>query len=34
MNLEYKKLNEITFIGYYTSIKIDEGYEKCPEILG
>ena len=31
MNLEYKKLNEMTFIGYYTSIKIDEGYEKCPE---
>lgn len=21
----------MTFIGYYTSIKIDEGYEKCPE---
>lgn len=31
MKLEYKHLQEMTFIGYYTEIKMNEGYEKCPE---
>ena len=30
MKLEYKHLKEMTFIGYYTEIKMNEGYEKCP----
>ena len=31
MKLEYKHQKEMTFIGYYTEIKMNEGYEKCPE---
>lgn len=30
MKLEYKHLKEMTFIGYYTEIKMNEGYKKCP----
>ena len=30
MKLEYKHQKEMTFIGYYTEIKMNEGYEKCP----
>ena len=30
MKLEYKHLQEMTFIGYYTEIMMNEGYEKCP----
>ena len=31
MKLTYEKKNEMTFIGYHTEIKPDEGYIKCPE---
>ena len=31
MKLEYKHQKELTFNGYYTEIKMNEGYEKCPE---
>lgn len=30
IKLEYKHLKEMTFIGFYTEIKMNEGYEKCP----
>ena len=30
MKLEYKHLKEMTFIGYYTEIMMNEGYKKCP----
>ena len=31
MNITYEKKNEMTFIGYHTEIRPDEGYQKCPE---
>ena len=31
MKLTYEKKEEMTFIGYHTEIKFDEGYIKCPE---
>ena len=31
MNLTYEKKEGMTFIGYHTEIKPDEGYIKCPE---
>ena len=31
MKLTYEKNKEMTFIGYHTEIKPDEGYIKCPE---
>jgi len=31
MDIRYEKKEAITFIGYHTNIKPDEGYKKCPE---
>lgn len=31
IKFENKHLKEMTFIGYYTEIMMNEGYEKCPE---
>ena len=31
MELSYEKKDEMTFIGYHTEIKPDEGFIKCPE---
>lgn len=31
MKLTYEKKEAMTFIGYHTEIKPDEGYVKCPE---
>ena len=31
MKLTYEKKNEMSFIGYHTEIKPEEGYIKCPE---
>ena len=31
MNLTYEKKEAMTFIGYHTEIKPEEGYVKCPE---
>lgn len=31
MNLTYEKKEAMTFIGYHTEIKPDEGYIKCSE---
>ena len=31
MNVSYEKKTELTFIGYHTEIRPEEGYQKCPE---
>lgn len=31
MKIGYEHKKELTFIGYYTAIASDEGYQKCPE---
>ena len=31
MNVSYEHKDAMTFIGYHTSIRPDEGYAKCPE---
>lgn len=31
MNVNYEKKPTMTFIGYHTEIRPDEGYQKCPE---
>lgn len=31
MNVDYEKKQAMTFIGYHTEIRPDEGYQKCPE---
>jgi len=31
MNVTYEKKEAITFIGFHTEIKPEEGYQKCPE---
>lgn len=31
MNVKYEEKPMMTFIGYYTEIRPDEGYQKCPE---
>lgn len=31
MNVTYEKKPEMTFIGYHTEIRPEEGYQKCPE---
>ena len=31
MNVTYEKKNAMTFIGYHTEIRPEEGYQKCPE---
>ena len=31
MNVTYEKKNAMTFIGYHTEIRANEGYVKCPE---
>ena len=31
MNVTYEKKNAMTFIGYHTEIRPNEGYVKCPE---
>ena len=31
MEVIYEKKKEMTFIGYHTVIRLDEGYQKCPE---
>ncbi len=31
MNATYEKKKAMTFIGYHTEIRPDEGYVKCPE---
>ena len=31
MNVRYEKKPEMTFIGYHTEIRPEEGYQKCPE---
>ena len=31
MEVIYEKKKEMTFIGYHTVIRPDEGYQKCPE---
>ena len=31
MNVKYEKKLEMTFIGYHTEIRPEEGYQKCPE---
>ena len=31
MNVNYEKKPAMTFIGYHTEIRPDEGYQKCPE---
>ena len=31
MNVKYEKKPEMTFIGYHTEIRPEEGYQKCPE---
>lgn len=31
MNINYEHKKELTFIGYYTVIAPEEGYQKCPE---
>ena len=34
MNVTYEKKDAMTFIGYHTEIRPEEGYQKCPGILG
>ncbi len=31
MNVIYEKKPALTFIGYHTEIRSEEGYQKCPE---
>ena len=31
MNIIYEKKDAMTFIGFYTEIRPEEGYQKCPE---
>ena len=31
MKVNYENKPEMTFIGYYTEIRPEEGYQKCPE---
>ena len=31
MNVTYEKKDAMTFIGYHTEIRPEEGYQKCPE---
>ena len=31
MNVIYEKKPAMTFIGFHTEIKPNEGYQKCPE---
>ncbi len=31
MDVRYEEKEKMTFIGYHTSIRMEEGYEKCPE---
>ena len=31
MKLKYINQDDLTFIGFYTKIKLNEGYQKCPE---
>ncbi len=31
MNVTYEKKSAMTFIGFHTEIRPDEGYQKCPE---
>ena len=31
MKVTYEKKNAMTFIGYHTEIRPEEGYQKCPE---
>ena len=31
MNIAYEKKNAMTFIGFHTEIRPEEGYQKCPE---
>ena len=31
MNITYEKKDAMTFIGYHTEIRPEEGYQKCPE---
>ena len=31
MHVNYEKKPEMTFIGYHTEIRPEEGYQKCPE---
>ena len=31
MNVKYEKKPAMTFIGYHTEIRPEEGYQKCPE---
>lgn len=31
MNVNYEKKPAMTFIGYHTEIRPNEGYQKCPE---
>ena len=31
MNIVYEKKDAMTFIGFHTEIRPDEGYQKCPE---
>ena len=31
MNVVYEKKSTMTFIGYHTEIRPEEGYQKCPE---
>lgn len=31
MNMNHEKKSAMTFIGYHTEIRPDEGYQKCPE---
>jgi len=31
MNVTYEKKNAMTFIGFHTEIRPNEGYQKCPE---
>ena len=30
MNITYEKKDAMTFIGYHTEIRPEEGYQKCP----
>ena len=31
MNVTYEKKDAMTFIGYHTEIRPEDGYQKCPE---
>lgn len=34
MEIIYEKKEQLVLIGFHTTIKNNEGYEKCPEFLG